>query len=317
MSGFENIENEEIAKLREILDSAECVVVGAGAGLSASAGFSYSGGRFKKYFSDFEAKYHFHDMYSGGFADFCSLEENWAYWSRFIYINRYMDAPLPVYEKLLELVRGKDYFVITTNVDHCFQKAGFDKKRLFYTQGDYGLFQCCVPCHKKTYDNEEIVKKMLISQGFGFKDSENKKDGEIIFPGNPLKMEIPSELVPHCPVCGKPMSMNLRCDGTFVEDDGWHEAARRYQDFLEKHKNARTLFLELGVGGNTPGIIKYPFWNLTYKNKNAFYASLNMEKEEIPIEIKARSVLIKGDIFRTIGNLGDNKNKQNSSLYET
>lgn len=315
MSGFENIENEEIAKLREILDSAECVVVGAGAGLSVSAGFSYSGERFKKYFSDFEAKYHFHDMYSGGFADFSSLEENWAYWSRFIYINRYLDAPLPVYEKLFELVRGKDYFVITTNVDHCFQKAGFDKKRLFYTQGDYGLFQCCVPCHKKTYDNEEIVKKMLISQGFGFKDSEIKKDGEIIFPENPLKMEIPSELVPHCPICGKPMSMNLRCDGTFVEDDGWHEAAKRYQDFLEKHKNARTLFLELGVGGNTPGIIKYPFWNLTYKNKNAFYASLNMEKEEIPIEIKARSVLIKGDIFRTIGNLCFNKNKQNSSFY--
>ena len=315
MSGFENIENEEIAKLREILDSAECVVVGAGAGLSASAGFSYSGGRFKKYFSDFEAKYHFHDMYSGGFADFCSLEENWAYWSRFIYINRYLDAPLPVYEKLLELVCGKDYFVITTNVDHCFQKAGFDKKRLFYTQGDYGLFQCCVPCHKKTYDNEEIVRKMLISQGFGFKDSENRKDGEIIFPENPLKMEIPSKLVPHCPVCGKPMSMNLRCDGTFVEDDGWHEAAKRYQDFLEKHKNARTLFLELGVGGNTPGIIKYPFWNLTYKNKNAFYASLNMEKEEIPIEIKARSVLIKGDIFRTIEKLCGDENKQNSSFY--
>ena len=303
MSGFENITNEEIIKLHEILDSAECVVVGAGAGLSVSAGFSYSGKRFKKYFSDFEAKYHFHDMYSGGFADFSSLEENWAYWSRFIYINRYMDAPLPVYEKLLKLVRGKDYFAITTNVDHCFQKAGFDKKRLFYTQGDYGLFQCCVPCHKKTYDNEETVRKMLVSQGFGFKDSENGKDGKIIFPKNPLKMEIPSELVPHCPVCGKPMSMNLRCDGTFVEDDGWHEAARRYQDFLEKHKNARTLFLELGVGGNTPGIIKYPFWNLTYKNKNAFYASLNIEKEEIPIEIKARSFLIKGDIFRTIGNL--------------
>ena len=303
MSGFEDFENEKIRILKEHLENAECVVVGAGAGLSASAGFSYSGERFKKYFSDFEAKYHFHDMYSGGFADFSSLEENWAYWSRFIYINRYLDAPLPVYEKLLELVRGKDYFAITTNVDHCFQKAGFDKKRLFYTQGDYGLFQCCVPCHKKTYNNEEIVKKMLISQGFGFKDSENKKDGEIIFPENPLKMEIPSELVPHCPVCGKPMSINLRCDGTFVEDDGWHEAARRYQDFLEKHKNARTLFLELGVGGNTPGIIKYPFWNLVHQNKNAFYASLNIEKEEIPIEIKARSVLIKGDIFRTIGNL--------------
>lgn len=296
----EDFENEEIIKLRKILDSAECVVIGAGAGLSASAGFSYSGGRFKKYFSDFEAKYHFHDMYSGGFADFGSLEENWAYWSRYIYINRYMNAPVPVYEKLFELVRGKDYFVITTNVDHCFQKAGFDKKRLFYTQGDYGLFQCCVPCHKKTYDNEEIVKKMLVSQGFEFKDSENKKDGGLIFPENPLKMEIPSELVPHCPVCGKPMSMNLRCDETFIEDDGWHEAARRYQDFLEKHKNAKTLFLELGVGGNTPGIIKYPFWNFVHKNKDAFYAAVNMEETEVPAEIKARSVLIKGDIFDTI-----------------
>mgnify|MGYP002515384793 FL=1 len=303
MSGFENIENEEIAKLRKILDSVDCVVIGAGAGLSASAGFSYSGERFKKYFSDFEAKYHFHDMYSGGFADFCSLEENWAYWSRFIYINRYMDAPLPVYEKLFELVRGKDYFAITTNVDHCFQKAGFDKKRLFYTQGDYGLFQCCVPCHKKTYDNEEAVRKMLVSQGFGFEDSENGKDGDLVFLRNPLKMEIPPELVPSCPVCGKPMSMNLRCDETFVEDDGWKMAAKRYQDFLEKHKNARTLFLELGVGGNTPGIIKYPFWNFVYKNKNAFYAAVNMEKEEVPAEIKTRSVLIKGDIFRTIENL--------------
>ncbi len=172
---FVNIANEKIETLKEQLEKAECVVIGSGAGLSASAGFSYSGERFKKYFSDFETKYHFHDMYSGGFADFGSLEENWAYWSRYIYINRYMRAPLPVYEKLFELVRGKDYFAITTNVDHCFQKAGFDKKRLFYTQGDYGLFQCCVPCHKKTYGNEEAVRKMLVSQGFGFEDSENEK----------------------------------------------------------------------------------------------------------------------------------------------
>ena len=297
MRGLKNIKNEETAnneiiKLRAILDSAECVVVGAGAGLSASAGFSYTGERFKKYFSDFEAKYHFHDMYSGGFADFGSLEENWAYWSRYIFINRYMSAPIPAYEKLLELVRGKDYFVITTNVDHCFQKAGFNKKRLFYTQGDYGLFQCCVPCHKKTYDNEEAVKKMLVSQGFGFEESKNGKNGEIIFPKNPLKMEIPTELVPRCPVCGKPMSMNLRCDETFVEDDGWH-------------KNARTLFLELGVGENTPGIIKYPFWNFVYKNKNAFYAAVNMDDAEVPAEIKTRSVLLKGDIFDIIKEIKD------------
>ena len=300
---FENSGNEEIETLKEQIEKAECVVIGAGAGLSASAGFSYSGERFKKYFSDFEAKYHFHDMYSGGFADFGSLEENWAYWSRYIYINRYMGAPIPVYEKLFELLRGKDYFAITTNVDHCFQKAEFDKKRLFYTQGDYGLFQCCVPCHKKTYGNEEAVKKMLVSQGFGFEENTNGKNGGLVFLRNPLKMEIPPELVPRCPVCGKPMSMNLRCDETFVEDDGWHKAARRYQNFIEKHKNARTLFLELGVGGNTPGIIKYPFWNLTYKNKNAFYAAVNMEKEEVPAEIKSRSVLIKGDIFKTIENL--------------
>ena len=306
MSGFENIANEKIETLKEQLEKAECVVIGAGAGLSASAGFSYTGERFKKYFSDFEAKYHFHDMYSGGFADFGSLEENWAYWSRYIYINRYLDAPLPVYEKLFELLRGKDYFAITTNVDHCFQKAGFDKKRLFYTQGDYGLFQCCVPCHKKTYGNEEAVKKMLISQGFGFEKNgkdRNGKDGDLVFLRNHLKMQIPSELVPRCPVCGKPMSMNLRCDETFVEDDGWHEAAKRYQDFIEKHKNARTLFMELGVGRNTPGIIKYPFWNLTYKNKNAFYAAINMDGAEVSAEIKSRSVLIKGDIFRTIENL--------------
>ncbi|WP_308687253.1 Sir2 silent information regulator family NAD-dependent deacetylase [uncultured Treponema sp.] len=304
---FENSGNEKIETLKEQLEKAECVVIGAGAGLSASAGFSYSGERFKKYFSDFEAKYHFHDMYSGGFADFGSLEENWAYWSRYIYINRYMDAPLPVYEKLFELMRGKDYFAITTNVDHCFQKAEFDKKRLFYTQGDYGLFQCCVPCHKKTYGNKEAVKKMLVAQGFGFEENKNGKSGGLVFPANPLKMQIPPELVPRCPVCGKPMSMNLRCDETFVEDDGWKMAAKRYQDFLEKHKNARTLFLELGVGGNTPGIIKYPFWNLTYKNKNAFYASVNMEKEEVPAEIKVRSVLIEGDIFPIILLLNQNR----------
>lgn len=299
----EDFENEEILKLREILNSAEYVVIGAGAGLSASAGFSYSGERLKKYFSDFEAKYHFHDMYSGGFADFGSLEENWAYWSRYIYINRYMRAPVPVYEKLFELVRDKDYFAITTNVDHCFQKAGFDKKQLFYTQGDYGLFQCCVPCHKKTYDNEKLVRKMLDSQGFKIEENGNGKDGELIFPENSLKMEIPSKLVPRCPVCGKPMSMNLRSDETFVEDDGWNAAAKRYQDFLEKHKNAKTLFLELGVGENTPGIIKYPFWNFVYKNKNAFYAAVNMEEMEVPAEIKACSVLIKGDIFDIIKKL--------------
>lgn len=157
--------SDKITELKEKISEADAVVIGAGSGLSTSAGFVYSGERFKQYFSDFEEKYDFHDMYSGGFYYYDTLEEYWAYWSRYIYINRYIDAPKPVYDRLLELVKDKDYFVITTNVDHCFQKARFDKKRLFYTQGDYGLFQCSNPCCQETYDNEEAVRKMVLAQG--------------------------------------------------------------------------------------------------------------------------------------------------------
>lgn len=263
------------SRLKQELETADAVVIGAGAGLSASAGFTYTGERFQKYFADFIAKYGFRDMYSGGFYPFDSFEEHWAYWSRYIFINRYMDAPKPVYSDLFQLVQEKDYFVLTTNVDHQFQKAGFDKHRLFYTQGDYGLWQCSKPCHKKTYDNEAIVKKMLAEQ----------KD-----------MKIPTELVPYCPVCGAPMSMNLRADDTFVEDDGWHAAARRYEDFLRRHEGEHILFLELGVGGNTPVIIKYPFWRMTYRNPKAVYACVNLTEAYCPKEIQRRSICIDGDI---------------------
>ena len=267
--------SDDLARLRQELDRADAVVIGAGAGLSASAGFTYSGERFEKYFGDFIGKYGFHDMYSGGFYPFETLEEHWAYWSRYIYINRYLDAPKPVYSTLLKLVQDRDYFVLTTNVDHCFQKAGFDKHRLFYTQGDYGLWQCSRPCHSKTYDNEEAVRAMLAQQN---------------------SMKIPGELVPHCPVCGAPMSMNLRADGSFVEDSGWHKAARRYEEFLRRHEEMRVLFLELGVGGNTPGIIKYPFWRMTYQNPRAVYACVNLGEAWAPKEIAERSVCIDGDI---------------------
>ena len=221
-------------------------------------------------------------MYSGGFYPFETLEEHWAYWSRYIYINRYMDAPKPVYQNLLELVRDKDYFVLTTNVDHCFQKAGFDKGRLFYTQGDYGLWQCSKPCHKKTYDNETAIRRMFAEQ----------KD-----------MKIPGELVPRCPVCGAPMSMNLRADSTFVEDEGWHAAACRYDDFIRRHAGSHILYLELGVGGNTPGIIKYPFWRMTYQNPKAVYACINAGEAYTPPEIKERSFCIDGDIGEVLENL--------------
>ena len=266
---------DNMERLRQELHVADAVVIGAGSGLSTSARFTYTGERFEKYFDDFIQKYGFRDMYSGGFYPFETLEEHWAYWSRYIYINRYMDAPNPVYQNLLGLVRNKDYFVLTTNVDHCFQKAGFDKDRLFYTQGDYGLWQCSKPCHNKTYDNETVIRKMFAEQ----------KD-----------MKIPGELVPRCPVCGAPMSMNLRADDTFVEDEGWHDAAGRYEDFIRSHEGLRVLYLELGVGGNTPGIIKYPFWQMTYENPKAVYACVNLGEAVAPREIKERSICIDGDI---------------------
>ena len=265
----------EIDHLKKEIQTADAIVIGAGAGLSTAAGFTYSGERLQKNFADFVEKYGFRDMYSGGFYSFSTLEEQWAYWSRYIYINRYMDVDNGTYKRLFELVKDKDYFVLTTNVDHQFQKAGFDKHRLFYTQGDYGLWQCSEPCHQKTYDNEETVRAMF----------EKQRD-----------MRVPSELVPHCPVCGKPMSMNLRADDTFVEDEGWHRAAERYDEFLRRHEGLHILFLELGVGMNTPVIIKYPFWKMTYANPKAVYACLNFGEAYAPDEIRGQSICINGDI---------------------
>lgn len=272
----------EIERLRSALDAAEAVIIGAGAGLSTAAGFTYSGERFFKYFADFAEKYNFRDMYSGGFFPFETPEEFWAYWSRYITINRYTEPPKPVYSVLLSLVKDKDHFVITTNVDHCFQKAGFDKKRLFYTQGDYGLFQCSEPCCSETFDNEEIVKQMY----------ERQRD-----------MKIPSELVPKCPRCGKPLVMNLRADDKFVEDEGWHKAAERYADFIRSRKNSRVLYLELGVGFNTPVIIKYPFWKLTAENPKAVYACVNLGEASCPREIAGQSILIDSDIAEVLNKL--------------
>lgn len=271
MSGF----SAELYVLSEKLKSADAVIIGAGAGLSTSAGFTYSGARFDEYFSDFKKKYGFSDMYSGGFYPYKTLEEYWAYWSRYVFVNRYTAAPKSVYSDLLHLVRDKDYFVLTTNVDHQFQKAGFDKKRLFYTQGDYGLFQCSKPCCDKTYDNESVIKEMVKRQS---------------------NMKIPSGLIPKCPVCGRPMTMNLRADSTFVQDEGWYVSSGRYADFLRRHKNLNVLYLELGVGGNTPIIIKYPFWKMTAENKNAFYACINYGEAVCPPQIEKQSVCINADI---------------------
>lgn len=265
----------QIEQLKQVLKTADAVLIGAGAGLSTSAGFTYDGERFEGHFSDFHQKYGITDMYSGGFYPYDTLEEYWAWWSRHIFYNRYVDAPIPVYRELLALVKDKDYFVLTTNVDHQFQRAGFDKKKLFYTQGDYGLWQCSNACHDKTYDNEDTVRQMLARQ---------------------QDMKIPSDLIPRCPVCGAPMTMNLRCDNSFVQDEGWYAAQSRYSDFVRRHKHGTVLYLELGVGNNTPVIIKYPFWRYTLENPDAFYACVNFGQAYAPREIAERSVCLDADI---------------------
>lgn len=289
---------DELSMIKEKIKQADAIVIGAGAGFSTSAGFVYSGDRFEKYFGDFRQKYGFTDMYSGGFYPYETLEEYWGYWCRYIYINRYMDAPKPVYQKLYDLVKEKDYFVLTTNVDHCFQKTGFNRQQLFYTQGDYGLFQCSKPCCKETYDNEEVIKNMVLSQGFQIKDKELLKPE-----GMEIKLTVPKAMIPHCPNCGKPMTMNLRADNTFVEDKGWHQAAQRYEQFLQEHKNVKIVFIELGVGYNTPGIIKYPFWRMTNTFPQATYVCLNQGEAYAPEEIIRKSICLNEDIGKVLGQL--------------
>lgn len=271
--------SDKIERLKQEMANADAVLIGAGAGLSAAAGLTYSGERFLRYFSDFAEKYGIRDMYSGGFYPFGSMEEYWAWWSRHIWYNRYEPESCGVYRNLYELIKDKDYFVLTTNVDHQFQLAGFDKKRLFYTQGDYGLFQCSRPCHQKTYDNKDMIRQML----------ETQKD-----------MKIPSELIPKCPVCGEPMDVNLRCDDTFVQDGGWYQANDRYNDFTDRNKNQHILYLELGVGKNTPAIIKYPFWQATFRNPKAVYACINYGEACCPKEIENQSICIDEDIQKVL-----------------
>ena len=282
---------ENILRLKDELGRADAIVIGAGAGLSTAAGFTYSGERFDRYFFDFKERFGIRDMYSGGFYPFQDAETRWAWWARHIYFNRYIDAPKPVYQDLLSLVIDKDYFVITTNVDHQFQRAGFDKQRLFYTQGDYGLFQSAGGHIKKTYDNESWVMKAMAAQGFILDEN-----GVFQVPeDHVLSIRIPHELIPICPDDGGPVSMNLRADETFVEDLGWHAAADRYAGYLQSHEGKHVLFLELGVGGNTPMIIKYPFWAMTAENPNAVYACLNYDQAFCPGQIMTQSICLDGD----------------------
>lgn len=274
--------SDAIERLRRGIAEADAVVVGAGSGLSTASGMTYSGERFESNFADFIGRYGYRDMYTAGFYPYPTPEEFWAYWSRHIHLNRYAQDAGPAYRRLRDLMSGKDCFVITTNVDHCFQKAGFDELRLFCTQGDYGLWQCAKPCHQRTYDNEASVRRMVAEQ---------------------RDMRIPTELIPRCPRCGGPMANNLRSDDTFVENEAWHLAAGRYRDFLRGHEGARLLFLELGVGWNTPGIIKYPFQRMAAGNERAVYACVNLGEAAAPRELEGRSILVDGDIGEVLREL--------------
>lgn len=287
---------EQIERFRNAFASFDAILIGAGAGLSTSAGLTYNGERFRRYFADFADKYGISDMYSGGFYPFPDDETRWAWWARHIYFNRYITAPKPVYPLLLSLVKDKDYFVLTTNVDHQFQLAGFDKTRLFYTQGDYGLFQSVDPGNRKTYDNQSWVMQAMEAQGFV-----RNSEGEFDLPARgKLLMQLPSDLIPTCPDDNSPVTTNLRADDSFVEDEGWHQAAQRYEQYLDAHEGQQILYLELGVGSNTPVIIKFPFWRMTMANPNALYACLNYGEAYCPKQFEKQAICLDGDIGDTL-----------------
>lgn len=298
----------DIARLKKEIETAGAVIIGAGAGLSTSAGLTYSGERFERYFSDFAQKYGIEDIYSGGFYPFPDEETRWAWWARHIYYNRYIDPPKPVYNDLLELVKDKDYFVITTNVDHQFQRAGFDKSRMFYTQGDYGLFQTVDGRNGMTYDNEDWVMSAMEAQGFVRDEGgvfQIPEDGSV-------SMRIPAELIPKTPD-GKAVTNNLRADMTFVQDEGWHEASANYARFLKDHEKGHVLYLELGVGTNTPVIIKFPFWVMVSENPGAVYACINYREAYAPKQLAAQSICIDGDIWEVLKTLMNNMSIRNNS----
>lgn len=246
---------QRLDRAKKVIEEGDYIIIGAGAGLSTAAGIEYSGERFEKYFRDFIDHYHFTDMYSSGFYPFETSEEKWAYWARHIFANRYDVGKTSVYQKLRKLVENKEYFVITTNVESQFWINGFEDERIFATQGDYGLLQCGKACHDKLYPNENQVYEWL----------ENTND-----------FKIDSELIPYCPVCGEEMDLNLRKDNYFVEDKKWHQMNRNYYNFL-KNIDGKFVFLEIGVGFNTPTIIRYPFEQMTYNNEDATLIRLNLD----------------------------------------
>ncbi|MCI8508515.1 MAG: Sir2 silent information regulator family NAD-dependent deacetylase [Lachnospiraceae bacterium] len=283
---FQDIPYEEQIRLAaKMIKASDMVLIGAGAGASAAAGLTYSGKRFTVNFSEFIEKYGFAnmpDMYAAGFYPFPTEEAKWGYWSKHSMINRFLPPALPLYQMLYQMVQGKEHFVLTTNVDHQFQKAGFADENIFATQGDYGMIQCEKGCHAKTYDAEELFRQM----------EQARHD-----------CVIPSYMIPKCPVCGGNMAMHLRCDQYFVEDKHWHEAAARYEAFLERMADQKTVLLELGVGFNTPAIIRFPFEKMMREYHHFSLIRLNLKEAFIPKSVKERAVGINMDMEQVIAHL--------------
>lgn len=276
---------EQVKQASGMIREAEFILIGAGAGLSAAAGLTMGGPRFTENFKEFIEKYggpYMTDMYSAGFYPFRTEEAKWGYWSKSGMINRVLPGPLPLYRKVYELAAHKEHFVLTTNVDHQFFLSGFDEKKVFATQGDYGLIQCRKGCHPKTYDAANMFRQM----------DQARKD-----------CLVPSYMVPKCPVCGGPMEMNLRCDQYFVEDENWHEAEQRFSEALSKCENKRTVLLELGAGFNTPTIIRFPFEKLMRDHPNMSLIRLNMNEAVVPEAFGERAIGINEDMEKSIEDL--------------
>lgn len=274
--------SSRILQAKQAIKQADYIIIGAGSGLSTAAGLLYSGEKFEKDFREFIEKYHFDNLYSASFYEFKTQEEKWAFFAKMIKLNRYNEKPLKLYQELYEIVKNKEYFVLSTNVDGQFYNSGFDKDKIFEVQGDYSYLQCENACHNKLYNNKELVEKWL---------------------RNTKNCKIPSDLVMKCPVCGGNMDMNLRKDANFVQDENWYRQSEKYEDFLSRSKGKNVVLLEIGVGFNTPGIIRFPFERMTAISEKTTLIRINKDYPNPMLEIKNKTNSFDEDTNKIIEDL--------------
>ena len=274
--------SSRILQAKQAIKQADYIIIGAGSGLSTAAGLLYSGEKFEKDFREFIEKYHFDNLYSASFYEFKTQEEKWAFFAKMIKLNRYNEKPLKLYQELYEIVKNKEYFVLSTNVDGQFYNSGFDKDKIFEVQGDYSYLQCENACHNKLYNNKELVEKWL---------------------RNTKNCKIPSDLVMKCPVCGGNMDMNLRKDANFVQDENWYRQSEKYEDFLSRSKGKNVVLLEIGVGFNTPGIIRFPFERMTAISEKTTLIRINKDYPNPMLEIENKTISFDEDTNKIIEDL--------------